>query len=121
MIKMLSLPEEFSHTHKSVRTLAPALLFVHVPWCSYCKSATPIMKKVAATLGTAVPTYAINADEMPHIAKSLKVTSYPSIFYVSRRGGIAKFERERSVDTIVGWVCELSSRDGGYSFCGKLL
>lgn len=119
MISVNPLPAQFT-TLASLGSAGPALLFVHVTWCGYCRSAKPIMEKVAAMLGSAVPTYAIDGDELPDLAKSLSVKSYPTILYVSRHG-IHKFEAERTPDNIAGFVCQHASMDGSYDFCSSLL
>lgn len=120
MISMKQLPTAYASNINALRSAGPALLFVHVTWCSYCRAATPMLEKVASMLGSAVPTYKIDADEMPHLAKALGVKSFPTIFYISRHG-IHKFEAERTPDNIAGFVCQHASSDGSYEFCGSLL
>ena len=120
MISMKQLPNAYASDINALRSAGPALLFVHVTWCSYCRAATPMLEKVAAMLGSAVPTYKIDADEMPHLAKALGVKSFPTIFYISRHG-IHKFEAERTPDNIAGFVCQHATSDGSYEFCGSLL
>jgi thiol-disulfide isomerase/thioredoxin len=119
-IRMVPLPISHATSIASLRSGGPALLFVHATWCSYCRAATPMLEKVAMMLGSAVPTYSIDADQLPHLVKSLGVKSFPTILYVSRHG-IHKFEAERSPDTIAGFVCQHASSDGSYDFCGSLL
>lgn len=100
----------------NLRASAPSLVFVGVEWCKYCQQAKPILENVARTLGTAVPVYYVNADVNTHLTKMLGVQSYPTLFFVSS-DGIFKFEGERSVNNIVGFVCEHSSGSDSHSFC----
>lgn len=120
MISMKQLPDAYATDIKTLQSIGPALLFVHVTWCSYCRAAMPMLEKVAAMLGSAVPTYKIDADEMPQIAKALDVKSFPTIFYISRHG-IHKFDAERTPDNIAGFVCQHATGEGSYEFCSSLL
>lgn len=109
---------EFIKDANNLRAAAPSLVMVGVEWCRFCKEAKPILEKVARTLGTTVPVYFIDADTNTHLAKSLGVKSYPTIFYVDR-DAIYKFEGERTVNTLVGFVCEHSNGSQSHSFCSK--
>lgn len=99
-----------------LRAAAPSLIFVGVEWCKYCQQAKPIIEEVARTLGTTVPVYYVNADVNTHLSKSLGVQSYPTIFFVSNTG-IFKFNGERSLNNLVGFVCEHSGGSAAHSFC----
>lgn len=100
----------------NLRAAAPSLVFVGVEWCGYCKQAKPIMDDVARALGTPVPVYYIDADAHKLLAKSLNVQSYPTIFYVTD-AGVYKFDGERNVNNLVGFVCEHSTGSSAHSFC----
>lgn len=119
MIPVLPIPPFYASDANALRAAAPCLVFVGVAWCGYCKQARPILDKVASVLGSVVPTYYVDADERKELAKSLGVKSYPTILFVNNNG-IKKFEGERSVDAIVGFVCQHTST-GNYKFCNKLL
>ena len=100
----------------NLRAVAPNLLFVGVEWCRFCKEAKPVIEEVARALGTAVPVYYVNADVNKHLTKSLGVKSYPTIFYASN-DGLFEFTGTRTVNNIVGFVCEHSSGSKSHSFC----
>lgn len=114
---MLAIPS-FVKDASSLRAAAPSLVFVGVEWCKYCQQAKPLMDTVAHTLGSTVPVYFVDADARAPLAKSLGVQSYPTIFYAAE-SGLYKFEGERSVNTIVGFVCEHSHGSEAHSFCTK--
>ena len=102
-----------------LRAAAPNLIFVGVEWCKFCKQAKPIMDDVARALGTTVPVYYVDADKHEAVAKSLKVQSFPTIYYATD-AGVYKFEGERNVNNLVGFVCEHSTTGSeAHSFCTK--
>lgn len=102
----------------NLRAAAPSLVFVGVEWCGHCQSTKPILKEVARTLGTTVPVYWVDAEVNKHLAESLKVKGYPTIFFVGSKG-LYTFEGERTVNNIVGFVCEHSSGSDARSFCTR--
>lgn len=97
---------------------APSLVFVGTEWCRYCQQAKPIMENVARALGTTVPVYFVDADKHEMLSKSLNVQSFPTIFYATENG-MYKFEGERTVNNLVGFVCEHSHGSEAHSFCTK--
>lgn len=118
-MSILDIPPFYARDITGLQAAAPSLVYVYVTWCGYCKKTTPIMQQVATALGTALPVYAVDADQRPELAESLGVKSYPTILAVSHNG-IKKFEGERSFDTLVGFACDSvadSSRAVGY--CDK--
>ena len=99
----------------------PSLLFVNVQWCGYCRDAKPTMEKTADILGTVVPVVSIDADKHEAVAKQLGVKSFPTIIFVDGSGAMHKFgEQERSVNTIVSFVCSKAAVTGQYKFCTKI-
>jgi thioredoxin-like negative regulator of GroEL len=97
---------------------APSLIFVGVEWCKFCQQAKPIMNDTARALGTAVPIYYVDADKHEALSKALQVQSFPTIFYATD-AGVFKFEGERTVNNLVGFVCEHSTGSEAHSFCTK--
>lgn len=83
----------------------PVLLYVNVTWCGYCKTARPILEKVAQALGSVVPVYSVDGDARQAVAKSLGVKSYPTIVLIGKDGARSTFQGERTMDAIVGFVC----------------
>lgn len=114
---MLTIPS-FVKDVSTLRAAAPSLLFVGVEWCRFCQQAKPVMQDVARTLGTTVPVYYVNADAHKLLTASLGVQSYPTIFFASQ-DGIYKFDGERTVNNLVGFVCEYSHGSDAHSFCTK--
>jgi thioredoxin-like negative regulator of GroEL len=112
---MLSIPH-FVKDASMLRAAAPSLVFVGVEWCRYCQQAKPIMNDVASALGTPVPVYFVDADKHKTLAASLGVKSFPTIFFVTD-AGIYTFTGERTVNNLVGFVCEHSNGSTAHSFC----
>lgn len=108
--RMFNLPSD-----GNVSALGPALLFVHVEWCGYCREAKPVMEKVAATLGTIVPVFSVDGDQHKDLAKALGVASYPTIVYVNAEGKLFVYKGERTYDSITSFVCHNSS--DRHEFC----
>jgi thioredoxin-like negative regulator of GroEL len=111
-----SIPPRYARDANALMAAAPSLVFVGVKWCRHCQNALPVLKDVASIIGTVVPTYYVDAEKEPKLAASLGVDGYPTILFVNNNGTV-KFEGERTVDAIVGFVCKHSSRNN--KFCMK--
>ena len=93
----------------------PALLFFSLEGCPWCIRATPVMKTVATTLGSVVPTYKV-PPESP-LTRSMGVSGFPTIIHVSELGVPTKFDGERTADAIASFVCNsIASKN---SVCAK--
>ena len=90
----------------------PALVFVKAEWCGHCQAAKPEVAKAARLLGSAVPTYAIDADKHPDLVNAWGVEGFPTIFYVSQTGRRTDYGGERRGQAIGDWVCNKSNRCG---------
>lgn len=93
----------------------PSLLFIHVEWCGHCRRARPILEDLSDRLGKSLPVIAIDGDKHKRmIASNLGgVSSYPTILYMNTIGQVTKFEGERSVRSLLDFVCEHSSKMEG--------
>ncbi|MFY7855141.1 MAG: tetratricopeptide repeat protein [Rubrivivax sp.] len=60
----------------------PVLLDCWAPWCSPCRSLTPVLEKVVASLGGAVVLAKLNSDENPQLAAALRLKSIPQVFLI---------------------------------------
>lgn len=60
----------------------PVLLDCWAPWCAPCRSLTPVLEKVVASLGGAVVLAKLNSDENPQLAAALRLRSIPQVFLV---------------------------------------
>jgi thioredoxin-like negative regulator of GroEL len=99
----------------TLRSIAPALLFVNVSWCGHCTRAKPLMEKVATALGSTVPVLSVDGDKNKALAQQLEVQSYPTILLATKEGAIT-FLGERTFDQIIGFVCS-NGLKGDY--CGR--
>lgn len=116
MVAVQRIPPMYARDANALRSAAPALIFVGVSWCGYCKHAWPILENVALTLGSTVPVYYVDAEKQKDLAASLGVKSYPTLLYVNNNG-IKKFQGDRTVDTITGFVCANSAHGTVHGFC----
>ena len=97
---------------------APSLLYVNVTWCGHCKRARPTLETVSEMLGSSVPVVSVDGDRHKQFTESLGVSSFPTILFVDSAGHLVKFEGDRTVNQLVGFVCEHSTQGKGtYSFC----
>jgi len=93
----------------------PSLVFVHVDWCGHCQRAKPLMEQLSSRLGTSLPVVAINGDTYKDFIRTNlgNVTSYPTILYLNTLGQTTRFEGERSMRTLMDFVCTESSKVEG--------
>lgn len=91
----------------------PSLIYVYVDWCPFCQKAKPIIDQVERVLGQEIPVVRVNAETQKPLAKKLGASSYPTILYLDRTGSTHTFEGERSVDTILNFVCNNASKAHG--------
>lgn len=103
----------------NLATIGPALLFVNVDWCGWCKRAKPVLERVSGITGTVVPVFSVNGDARPELAKQLGVQSYPTIIYVAKGGKRYVYTGDRTVDAIVAFVCNNSASKG--QFCRRVV
>ncbi len=100
----------------NIAELGPALLYVNVQWCGFCKRTKPVMEKVSGILGSVVPVYSIDADERPDVAEAFKVNKYPTILYLDKYGKVYPYNGDRTLDAIVSAVCHYSD---SHPFCER--
>jgi thiol-disulfide isomerase/thioredoxin len=98
---------------KSTMIAPPSLIYVYVDWCPFCQKAKPIIDQVERLLGREIPVVRVNAETQKALAKKLGASSYPTILYLDRTGSTHTFEGERSVDTILNFVCNNASKAHG--------
>jgi thiol-disulfide isomerase/thioredoxin len=102
----------------NLHTIGPALLYVNVSWCGFCKKTRPIMEQVSGVLGSVVPVYDVDGDARGDLVKALGAQGYPTIVYVNESGARYVYDGERTLDAITSFVCHNSS--GRHQFCRRV-
>jgi thiol-disulfide isomerase/thioredoxin len=108
--------QQFSETGFSY----PAVYFVGVEWCGYCRRTKPLMEQIANRLGSSLPVIHIDGDEHKGFIDGTLggARSYPTILYINTIGQVTRFEDERSFDSLMNFICESSSKvDGPLDAC----
>ena len=49
------------------------------PWCVYCKRLNPVIDRLAAKLGDALPVGKINVDEQPELEEQYGINTLPTL------------------------------------------
>ena len=101
----------------NLRTIGPALLYVNVGWCGYCRAARPTMEQVSGALGSVVPVYSVDGDERPDLAEELGAKGFPTIILVTAGGARHTYTGERTFDAITSFVCDKAASQS--SFCRR--
>ena len=93
----------------------PALVFIKVEWCGYCRRAKPLMEQLSQRLGASLPVIAIDGDDHKAFIETHfgGVKSYPTILYLNTLGQSTKFEEERSFESLMNFVCSESAKVEG--------
>ena len=95
---MRSLPVTFN----PARSGPPALITVVASWCSFCNEWLPQLKLMEPKL-VGVRVYTVDGDHDPR-AQEWQVDGYPSIYYRARKGGLYKYEGNRSLQGIMRFI-----------------
>jgi protein disulfide-isomerase-like protein len=90
------------------------LLQFYAPWCAHCKSLAPIFEKLAEERQGKLVIAKCDATSERALASRFGLTGYPTLFHISKGGGllggrgVRKYEGRRSLEEILEFV------DGGY-------
>lgn len=92
---------------------APSLIYVYVDWCKFCQKTTPMIDEIERRMGREIPVVRVDADKHKGLARKLGASSYPTILFLDKNGSTHAFDEERSVDTIMNFICNKASRANG--------
>jgi thioredoxin 1 len=79
----------------------PVLVDFWAPWCGPCKMLSPVVEKIAGSLGDKVSFVKLNTDENPGLAGHYGVSGIPCLIL---------FKNGQPIDRIVGFVPEAHIR-----------
>lgn len=90
------------------------VLYIKAEWCPYCQRAKPEIERASAILGSAVPVYAVDADDNAALIKSWQARlgriTFPTILFSDGKGNVFVYPsgKPRTADALQAWVCKLS-------------
>lgn len=79
----VSSPTEFKYIGKE-----PAIIDLYATWCGPCKIMSPIIEAVAKEYKGKITVYKIDVDKEPDLAEIFKISSIPTLIYISKDGVI---------------------------------
>ena len=79
----------------------PVLVDFWAPWCGPCRMLSPVVEKIASSLGDRVSFVKMNTDESPSTAGQYGISGIPCLIL---------FKGGQAVDRIVGFVPEQTIR-----------
>ncbi len=79
----------------------PVLVDFWAPWCGPCRMLSPVVEKIAGSMGDRVSFVKMNTDENPSLAGQYGVSGIPCLIL---------FKGGQAVDRIVGFVPEQQIR-----------
>ncbi|OAY83250.1 protein disulfide-isomerase-like [Ananas comosus] len=81
------------------------LLEFYAPWCGHCKKLAPILEEVAGSFQSdgdvIIAKMDATANDMP---EEFEVRGYPTLYFVSASGKLAKYEGDRSAADISNFI-----------------
>ena len=101
---MRSLPVTFN----PARSGPPALIMVYAEWCGFCQEFKPVLKQMEPNL-VGVRVYTVNGDDDPR-AQEWGVDGYPSLFYRARKGGMYKYEGNRTLQGVIRFITAVEGK-----------
>ena len=72
----------------------PVMVDFHALWCAPCKVQSPVLKEVAAELGSRIKIIKIDVDQNPEIANRYNIQGVPTLMI---------FKNGEEVDKMVGF------------------
>ena len=84
----------------------PAIVDFYAPWCTPCRSFSPILDDVANDYDGKVDIYKINVDKEPELANAFNIRSIPTLLFIPQeenpiisRGAMTKSELIEAIHT----------------------
>lgn len=109
-------PENFDAKSKTVKHYlldgkTRGMVMFGAKWCGYCKISAPEYEKAATVFGSAFPLYYLDCEKYGEFAgKSLGISGYPTIMYLSKSGKMyKKYSGERTYQAFTQGVCSETS------------
>lgn len=83
------------------------LIIFYAPWCEHCQSIVEIWSEFAIYFKHKFIIGAVNCED-PNaygIRDKLRISVYPTIYYVSKNGNLTKYKGEKEKDEIMEYIC----------------
>lgn len=82
----------------------PAVIDFYAPWCAPCRAVAPLLDELSVLYDEKVDFYKVNVDEEGELAADFGIRSIPTLFFVSRDGGVQKITGATSRDRLKEFV-----------------
>jgi thiol-disulfide isomerase/thioredoxin len=86
------------------------LVLFYTPWCRSCNDFKYKWSEIALLFKNRFFIAAVNVENKNNkndiIRNELKITTYPTIKYITKDGKVTKYERSRNINEIVHYICK---------------
>ena len=80
------------------------LIDFFAPWCGPCRMQTPVLEKIADSIGNTAKIIKVNTDELPGLAGRFNVSSIPTLVLMKNGDLVDQFvglQQESSLKTAI--------------------
>ena len=84
------------------------LIIIYAPWCSHCIKSVPIWTELAVIFKNKFAIGAVNIENEYYnnysIKTALRTKYYPTIYKISKNGGISKYTKGYDINDILEYI-----------------
>lgn len=90
----------------------PGMILIWADWCPHCHRFMPTYKQMSQKLHSQFPCLLIENSELnPKVGETLKLSSFPSIYFFDKNGKIIeKYTNSREDNVLLAHVCKIYHR-----------